>query len=224
MDTNVLDSLLDRIQRQERDKLRLQRKLGRAHWHRNQAQAELVKVRDEKETLTAQRTDLTARLRKATQNEADPEQDAIIAYAKQVLEAAGMADEGNGLVPMVRGIVRNRDFWQSRSHAFENELAAKREQRDRLVADNTALATERDGCRKDKHELEDELRQVRHTLSLEQNLIRELHRDVMLYKLYAKEVWKHSFTAHAAACRKANLDEDWHEVTNLPAQEEVSDD
>ena len=122
MEPKVLDSLLDRIQRQERDKLRLQRRLGRAHWHRNQAQAELAKLRDEKETLTAQRADLTARLRKATQNEADPEQDAIIAYAKQVLEAAGMVDEGNGLVPMVRGIVRNRDFWQSRARTFEKEL------------------------------------------------------------------------------------------------------
>ena len=329
MDPKVL---IDTIRSQERSIMRLTRRCGRAAWHRNQTQAELAKVRDEKETLTAQRSDLTARLRKATQNEGDGEQNAtvVVGYAKQMLKEADVVDVGEGLVPMVRGIIRTRDFWQARARGIEKELneakagglspeqakcydsatkavrnahsvltdigvadngysltdrmeqvsseiqslrtrlgerneelAAVREQRDRLVSDNTALATSREDYRKTKHEVEqdlaseaeqrwrfeaemeqaltqagapptiggfvdrvrhlgrqpdadesvlhDELRQVRHTLSMEQDALSEARREGRLHRDYGFQVIQHSRNIHEMACHAVGLPEDWHQ-------------
>ena len=190
MEPNVMDRLLDRIQQQERDKLRLQRRLGRMAWHRNKAQAELDEV--------------------------------------------GKANDVERLETQAK---RRTELHKKEVSRYEAELAKLREQRDRLVADNAALATARDEYRKEKHELEQDLASDAETLN-EINVVldgagiedggtgtpprvRALVRSVKGYKAYARHVREQSPVIHGMACDRVGLDHDWHEVVDLPAQGET---
>ena len=228
MEPNVLDRLLDRIQQQERDKLRLSRKLGRAHWQRNQAQAALkqqgIQIVPQQE-VKALEADV-ARLKTQAERRTELHKTEVSRYEAELAklrqsrgEARGV-DPGDKLVGMVESQAERVGELEQKLAERNEQLAALREQRDRLVEDNTALATARNVLRGDREMLEDELRQVRHTLSMEQDLIRELHRDVKLHKAYAKDVLAHSPAVHGRACTRAKLPEDWHEVTDLPTQGE----
>ena len=281
MDTNVMDRLLDRIQQQERDKLRLQRRLGRMAFHRNRAESnarEMERVvaeskevsekveRDLDEALVEELEAEIERLKTQAERRTKLHKEAVARYEAELAKlrngglttekakcyaAAKSAVEGAHRILTEMGVEDGGLPLVDRMGRVSSEIQSLRERRDRLIVDNTALATARDEYRKEKHELEDELRQlkdahaerkeeymmlsqarhdledelrqVRHTLSMEQDLIRELHREGRQHRDFGFQVRKHSESIYRMACEAVGLEPLWDQERRPAAQGEADD-
>ena len=221
------DKLIDAVRAQERDKMRLERRLGRKSWHLRGARKAIEALREqnaslglekalsvepagpashdivptgeggpskadvvetlrgvicEKDVVIAELKGTVATLKERVQRLAEEGRkqangglstekakcyDSAVSAVREghaALTEMGAPDDAEPLVERmawVRGqllSVRSAfDEADTKLRERNEELAAVREQRGRLIEDNVALADERDANRREKHEVEEEL-------------------------------------------------------------------
>ena len=168
----MFDNALDRVQQLTRDVAKLQRKLGRKAYWANHYHARADKAEQAEIALSGKVTELEDELAKLRgEHGLSTEKQRCYESATAAVQAAhasltdlGIADDGSPLADRMDKLSAETLALIAQAADRGEELAVVREQRDRLVTDNTALANARDEYRKEKHRLEEELKNVQQTL------------------------------------------------------------